>query len=221
MKPLFLALLAVAVCAAPGFCDWQNQRPTDFTVADPPARNSAGDVADMNAILQLQATRSKADCAEAAAEKSPDFHSLWDGSGLLSQAELDAVSGIGDETSKLAANVSGFFKKKFGRARPYNEDSRVQPCADKPGGNTAYPSTHATSGELDACVLAEIFPPDRAAALKAYGKRIGDLRVIAGVHHPTDVVAGQTLADEICAVIKPDPTFMAEVARIRATLPAP
>lgn len=222
MKNASLAALAVlisAVAAAPARAAWQSLPPTDFSVPPPPAPGSPENAADFTTLLQLQADRSQADCDMAAAQKAPDFHSLYDGSGLLSSSELSAVGPFMAEVTKLSDKVAGYYKKQYGRPRPYNEDSRVQPCADKPGGSTAYPSGHATDGALDACVLSQIFP-DRAAKLAAYGKRVGDLRAIVGVHHPSDVVAGQNLAGQICSRLLQEGDFQSELSQVESSLPA-
>lgn len=212
------AVLAVAACAAPAFADWQAIPATSYTVAPPPAPGSAADRQDMATLLQDQQTRTAAQCAQAAAETSPDFHSLWDTAGILSGAELSAVGSFVDSVSQYAASISGVFKKKYRRPRPYNENPDLQPCADKPGGNTAYPSTHATAGTVDACVLAQLFP-DRAAAIDAYGRLVGDLRAISGVHHPTDVAAGQDLGRQICSALLADDGFQSQLSQVRMSLP--
>jgi membrane-associated phospholipid phosphatase len=145
----------------------------------------------------------------------PDFTSLYTPSGILTSAEMTEVQPFLDQVSQKVSNVATVFKKEFSRPRPYNEDSAIHPCADKPSGATAYPSAHATEGAVDACVLGQIFP-DRADKLTAWGQFVGELRVIAGVHHPTDVVAGQALAASICSWLLDQGDFNAQVAKLRA-----
>jgi len=217
MRP-FLAALLASLAAAPALAAWQDAPPTDYAVAPPPAPGSAADRQDMATLLQDQQTRTAAQCAQAAAETSPDFHSLWDASGLLSDAELAAVGAFVDSASRYAAKVSGYFKKLYHRPRPYDENPDLRPCADKPSGGTAYPSTHATAGAVDACLLAQLFP-DRAPALTAYGRLVGDLRAISGVHHPSDVAAGQDLGAKICATLLADDGFQAQLSQVRMSLP--
>lgn len=216
--PLLGAALA-ALLAAPASAAWQDYAAADFALAPPPAPGSPADRQDMQTLLADQQTRTPEQCAMAAAESAPDFHSLWDASGLLSKAELAAVGPLADSASKLIAKVTGYYKKKYARPRPYNENPALQPCADKPGGNTSYPSTHAASGALDACVLGQLFP-DRVDALTAHGTLVGDLRVISGVHHPTDVAAGRDLAAQVCSRLLGDDSFQADLSAVRTTLPA-
>lgn len=209
-----LPLLVLACLAAPAGAAWRDMSAADFTVPPPPAPGSAGDQEDFATLLKLQAARSPEQCALATKQKIPDFLSLFADSGLLTPAELKAVQPFADEVSTKASKVTGVFKKKYSRPRPYDEDARVQPCADKPGGATAYPSGHATSGVVDACVLSAIFP-DRAEKLAQWGRYAGDLRVISGVHHPTDVSAGQALGAAICARLNQEADFQAEAAKLR------
>jgi hypothetical protein len=215
--PLLLSLSALLL-AGSAAASWQDLTPADFSMAPPPAPGSPESDADYARLLQLQASRTPDECSAAAAEVTPDFQSLFGNSGIMSKAELAAVAPFIDEASKLAAKISGYFKKKYPRPRPYDADARVQPCIPKPGGATSYPSTHATDGVVDACVLARLFPK-RANILASYGRHVGDLRVISGVHHPSDVAAGQALGDQICARLSKEADFQAELAQVKTTLP--
>jgi membrane-associated phospholipid phosphatase len=127
---------------------------------------------------------------------------------------MTAVQPFLDAVSKKVSAVAGVFKKEYARPRPYDENDKIRPCADKPGGATAYPSAHATEGAVDACVLAQIFP-DRAQKLTDWGQYVGQLRVISGVHHPTDVAAGQALAASICSWLLEQGDFNVAVSKLR------
>ena len=223
MKRTTAAVLAslVSALAAPAFCAWQDLPATDFTVAPPPAPRSAADVADFNQLMDMQNnTRTKADCALAQTMPSPDFESLFGGSGLLTPAQMTAVGPLLDRVTQLGSTISGDFKQEYHRPRPYNENSEIKPCADKPKGATSYPSTHATNAALDACVLGRLFPSE-ADQLASYGKHLGNLRAIVGVHHPTDVAAGQDLAGQICKELLAQDDFLAELAKVKASLTSP
>lgn len=215
LAPLSLLVLLLAVDAA---ADWRKMTAADFPLAPPPAAGSAEAAADYAALLTLQASRTPEQCAAAAAEAVPDFPSLFGGAGILNKAEMDAVGPLVDEASKWMSKITGVYKKQYARPRPYDADPRVQPCIDKPGGATSYPSTHATAGVLDACLLGNLFPA-RANALASHGKIVGDLRAIAGVHHPSDVAAGQDLGARMCARLLKEPDFLAELDQVRKTLP--
>ena len=201
---------------APDFA-WKTIAASDFTMPPPPAPGSPESVSDLTTLLRLQTARTEQDCTFARTQDIPDFHSLYDGSGLLSKPELAAVGPLMAEISQFTDQVNGFFKIKHPRSRPYSEDQRIQPCVDKPG-KSSYPSAHAACAAVDACVLGRIFP-DRAKSLAAYGKYLGDLRAIVGVHHPSDITAGQNLADQICSRLLQEDDFRAELLRVESSLP--
>ena len=60
----------------------------------------------------------------------------------------------------------------------------------------AYPSGHSTVGYALALALAKKFPYKKDLILQQ-GLKIGENRLIGGVHHPSDVVAGRKLAEQV------------------------
>jgi membrane-associated phospholipid phosphatase len=60
----------------------------------------------------------------------------------------------------------------------------------------SYPAAHACYSMTSAAVLGHLFPRD-AAALMALGRESGESRVWAGIHYPSDVAAGQQLAERV------------------------
>ena len=217
MNALSRLIALACLLAAPARAAWQDLSASEFRVPAPPAAGSAASFQEFEALLVLQSTRTPEQCALATKMKVPDFASLYAPSGILSASEMASVQPFVDRVSRKASDVTGVFKKEYARPRPYDEDSRLRPCADKPGGATAYPSGHATAGAVDACVLGRIFP-DRAARLADWGRYVGQLRLISGVHHPSDVAAGQALAASICSWLQAQGDFNAEVAGLRAGL---
>jgi acid phosphatase (class A) len=212
-KLLPLACFAVFL-AAPCRAAWQSISASEFDVPPPPSPGSPGDVQDFKTLLSLQDSRTAEQCSLAAGMRVPDFTSLFGPSEILSSSEMEAVQPFLDQVSSKVSSVASVFKKEYARPRPYNENRNIRPCADKPGGATAYPSAHATEGAVDGCVLALIFP-DRASKIEEWGQYVGELRVIAGVHHPTDVAAGQALAASICSWLQEQGDFNAEVSKLR------
>lgn len=209
------ALFALTLLAsAPASAAWQSISASDFEVPPPPAPGSPGDQQDFKTLFQWQATRTPEQCSVAASMPIPDFKSLFSPSGILTDAEIAQVQPFLNQVSSKVSAVAGVFKKEYSRPRPYNENPQLQPCADKPGGSTAYPSGHATAGAVDACVLGQVFP-DRAQKLADWGQYVGELRVISGVHHPTDVAAGQALGASICSWLLEQGDFNAQVAKLR------
>lgn len=211
-------ILLALLLASPAAAAWQDIPSTDFVMAAPPAPGTPESDRDFAELLKLQAERKPEQCAIAAAQAIPDFESLFGASGILSKAESDAVAPFVNSASKLLSKISGYHKKKFARPRPFSVDPRVKPCIEKPSGATSYPSTHAGAGVLDACVLGRLFPA-RANILASHGLETGELRVVAGVHHPTDVAAGRTLGAQVCERLLKEDAFLAELASVKAALP--
>jgi hypothetical protein len=116
---------------------------------------------------------------------------------LMNQAQADATA------------CSKEIKKKFDRQRPFAVDNRIKPCVFEEA-TASYPSGHAMRGILWATLLSEIFPEQRDA-LMARGRLFGDDRVIAGVHWPSDVEAGQKLGEEIARKLLDNPDFKDEL----------
>jgi len=219
MAKTFLPLLALLL-AVDASADWHKVSAQDFTMAPPPVAGSAEDKADFAELLKLQNARTPGECSLAGGQLSPVFSSIYSTATftVLKPSEHAAVTPLINAAFKVLADISGEFKKQYSRPRPYDADPRVQPCIKKPGGATAYPSLHAAAGTFDACLLGKLFPA-RANALASYGKLVGDMRAMAGVHHPSDVVAGQTLGADVCARLLNEPDFAAELDAVKKTLP--
>lgn len=217
-RPSAAATVLACLLALPAAAEWRDIPSTDFAMKAPPALGTPDSDKDFAELLKLQAARTPDQCAAAAAQAIPDFESLFAASGILSKPEAAAAAPLVNDASKLLSKISGYHKKKFARPRPFSVDARVQPCIEKPSGATSYPSTHAGAGVLDACVLGRIFP-GRAGILASHGRESGELRLVAGVHHPSDVDAGRLLGAQVCERLLKDDGFLAELAAVKASLP--
>lgn len=137
-------------------------------------------------------------------------------------------------TARLLGNMAADVRRPveaaksfYRRDRPYVRAIDTQTCDPRTlgslGGGTggvlsyAYPSGHAAYGAIVARTLSAVVP-DRAAAVTAWGTRLGDNRVVCRVHWPSDVVAGRRLADAVYARAAALPAFRADVVAARAEL---
>jgi acid phosphatase (class A) len=102
------------------------------------------------------------------------------------------------------------------RKRPPAEDPAIKPVGAVPA-TAAYPSGHATNGNLFGILLADMLP-ERAGEMRARGALFGYRRLLAGVHYPSDVEAGKKSAAFIAKNLEEDPEFQADFAAARDEL---
>lgn len=214
---LLLALLAPSfLFAAPASASWRAIRSMEFELPDYPKEGSAEFKQDFEVLLKWQEERSPEQCRQGRRMKWPEFESLFK-TELLDPEEMALVTPLMNQVQSFTERVSGYHKDKFERLRPYDADARIKPCADKATGAKAYPSSHAAIASAISCVLSEVFPA-KAEDLKMFGQELGDLRVVIGLHHPSDVKAGQGLGLEICDRLMSEPDFKEEVESLKKSL---
>jgi acid phosphatase (class A) len=98
-------------------------------------------------------------------------------------------------------------KNENARLRPYEQYPTQVQSLYKTGG-LSYPSGHASGVELQARILATLFHGQEAVLLQR-AKQVGDSRVVAGVHYPSDVKEGMDLGDLLFAQLEANPKFTA------------
>jgi len=135
--------------------------------------------------------------------------------GPLSLGELENWKAFAGAVYFEVKPVLRGLKSHFARPRPYVTDSSIKTCVDKEEGTNAYPSAHATFGELYARIFAAAYS-DRAYGFILRGRQYGDHRVLGGVHHPSDVLAGQNLADHVFGQLMESPDFRADMEAAKA-----
>lgn len=200
-----------AATTAEAKAEWQKIGSAEFEMAEPPAAGSAVYKSDFKTLKEVQETRTEDDCKLAKSQKWAKFPAMFGkNSEQLTDKEYEKAEALLVKVSAFAERVAGYFKGQYERERPYDVDADLKPCIDPPGGARSYPSSHAAVATADACVLAKMFPT-KAKKLKEYGKYLGDLRYIVGVHHPSDVAAGQKLGEDICKRLLSESSFLAEM----------
>jgi acid phosphatase (class A) len=169
-----------------------------FHLPAPPAAGTDAYRQDFTTLHAYQDHRTDAQCRTADAESKLNLEDAFGpATGVLTEAEIKSVKFLSLRVFAEVAIVVLYYKTKFGRARPYNEDSTLNPCISVPSkADKAYPSGHSTTGYALALALSKKFPAKRDAIMKQ-GLQIGENRLIGGVHHPSDVEAGRVLAAQI------------------------
>jgi acid phosphatase (class A) len=182
-------------------------------ISPPPARASAEDKKDSDELYRFQERRTKKECARAATEARISLESFFGPKyGPLTEAEVQAwtpfFKTLTSDSDYYVQKVKEFYK----RPRPYLEDSKLSPCISKEG-TLAYPSGHAAISRVFALTLGLIDPP-RKNAFDKRAEQIGRDRVLGGVHHPTDIIAGDILGDEIFKAFTHSDKFMKDLAAL-------
>ncbi len=168
-----------------------------YELSPPPAVGSAADREDFRILHIYQNDRTQEQCKAADLQARISVDGMFGPStGILTADEVKKVAVEGERVIKKVFSIVDPFKEYYRRVRPYNADRTLHPCITLPGGNKAYPSGHATVGIVLADFLAKKFPAKKMALLEQ-GKQAGVNRLIGGVHHPSDVVAGQFLGKQI------------------------
>ena len=162
----------------------------------PPAAGTAAYDQDFITLHQLQDHRTPEECAAADAESSFTLENgFGPATGVLTDAEVKQAKFLSIRVIAKTAIAVFYYKQKFKRPRPFNEDKTLTPCVHIPH-DLAYPSGHSATGYALALALSKKFPAKRDIIMQQ-GLQIGENRLIGGVHHPSDVEAGRVLAAQV------------------------
>lgn len=170
-------------------------------LGDYPAPGSAAHAADFDTLLMWQDSRTQAECDEAAAEKTPTLVTMFAGEhGPLTKKEARRL-----HLRFIEAYINGginikIAKETFDRPRPFVSSSDIKPCIPL-ATSGAYPSGHTAIARLFARLLSDIYP-ERAEAFMDRADEVAMNRIIGGVHHPSDIVAGKKLGDAIYEMMR-------------------
>jgi acid phosphatase (class A) len=213
-------LAAAEPCLAPGAIDVAALLPP------PVALGSAEELAELALVLTLQDQRGAGDAQRIHDEDVMSLATFSDAVGPWFTP--DRLPAVGALVLAIHAECRPFIhagKAFYAHPRPPAVDPRVTPLVSE--GEGSYPSGHSTRGMADALILAELVPEARQALLDR-GQRIGFDRVVAGVHFPSDVVAGRVLGQAIARALLANPAFRAalkaaqgEIAAARSAATAP
>lgn len=190
----------------------------NFKISPPPAAGSTEAHADYTELLRFQDTRTKEECRAAESQSTMSLDSFFGPqAGLLTESELTAVEELLTEIKETVSAEAKPLKESYARARPYDVDHTLKPCIRKPGGATSYPSSHAAVGIVMGKVLADLLPASRIE-FEDQGIQIGTNRALGGVHHPSDIEAGQDLGEKIYEALRSNSKFKADFSKTKRAL---
>jgi acid phosphatase (class A) len=181
-----------------------------------PLPDSAQDKADLQGVLQLQASRTPADIAEArddekfrleivAGPLGPDF----------TAQKYPAAFALLERVQQDESVLNSTLKKEYKRLRPYEAHPEVKALFEV--GQFSYPSGHTSGAYTLAIILGELFPEKKAAFL-ARAEAVGRSRIVAGVHYPSDVEQGKNLAQALSAALLANADFQRDLSAVKAEI---
>jgi acid phosphatase (class A) len=184
-------------------------------VGDYPPLGSDGAKADLAVLLWLQRCRTPEEVARARSEVNLRLGLFAEVTGMdLEGGRFPLTRALCEEAWAALGPELHHLKHHYARPRPYVSWPELEPAVQREP-SSAYPSGHASWGLLEASLLASL-EPSRAEAILARGRQVGYDRVLAGAHHPSDVVAGQRLAAAFAEAWLADPGNRARMQRARA-----
>ena len=118
------------------------------------------------------------------------------------EVDLDPIRKIKDDVEGIILSL----KRHYNRPRPKALANKLGigftffplKTAETP----SYPSGHSTQGRLVAKLIADEVPFEHRANIIRIGEDIGEGRMVAGAHYPSDHEFGQRLADELYRLAK-------------------
>ena len=101
-------------------------------------------------------------------------------------------------------------KHRNHKPRPFVEGASVDPSLSSfslESFDPSFPSGHAAHAQLHGLILSELYP-QQAEEIRKHAQSIGHGRVILGLHYPSDVEAGRTLANQVFPFIQTQSDFV-------------
>jgi acid phosphatase (class A) len=174
--------------------------------------------AELNLVLALQAARTPEQTARATDENLLSMASFAPALGQnFTPEKLPKTAAFLNQLDLLTNAANNALKQLFNRPRPADADPhhRLKPlfAETDPG----YPSGHAARAYMLALVLADLLP-DHREKLIARGQQLGFDRLLAGMHFPSDITAGRTLAARLHQTLLANPNFRTDLEAARKEL---
>ena len=191
----------------------------------PPPDDSVAGQADLEALYQIQKDRTPEQVGRA---KNVHALNLMEMGRHVFGPEFTA-----DKLPRTAAflkevNMERHYivhvaKKQWPRARPYDRGAGIKPCVRTyPSTNPeypSYPSGHAAAGSLLAVFYSEA-APEYARLFDERARETAWARVLAGMHYPSDTLAGKQFGRLIAREMLKNPITREAVGKMRAEVQA-
>jgi acid phosphatase (class A) len=183
-------------------------------LAPPPEAGSAEEAADLASVRAVFNGRTPAETARAAKDSSISIFLFAPAIGPFFQpGKLPKTEALYKKVKKDIGAPIDIPKDHWKRHRPYQMDDQLSLGPREP--SYGYPSGHSTRGTVQALLLADLFPEQKAAILEI-GRNIGWDRVLIGKHFPTDIYAGRVLGQAIVRELLASPAFQHDLTEAKA-----
>jgi acid phosphatase (class A) len=217
---LFLAGCATshrASTSAPVFSGpWQIPPPSAFLahVPPPPRPDSEAQHLDVDTVLALQARATPARIARAhlTYDFSIDTFAKHHVPGF-DPAHYPRTIAFFHRLNDIVEHVNDPIKDHYRRPHPFQVDPRIHEYVVAPPGYS-YPSYHSARCAVFRRTLDHL-DPAHARLFERISREVEKDRVFAGEHFPTDIDAGSRLGHAIFEALEKDPTFRADLARLK------
>lgn len=193
---------------------------SDMQVSPPPSNLSSETQVDLDTMRHYEKSLRTPEQLELidVENKMAKPYEAFEKVGMFSSASNKDTAELLDMAIRDVSYFVVKYKKDFMRIRPNGLAPELKLVFDNPG-HPAYPSGHATQGYITALVLS-LVDPAHADQYKAMGFDIGLRREIAGVHYPTDSIAGRKLAQAVLDKLMEVPAFKEQLEKARKSFVA-
>jgi acid phosphatase (class A) len=185
-------------------------------IPPPPAQDSETTKAELAEMHRIEKTRTPAQIA--AAQSDDNQMDIFIYRTVLGEkfnaADLPLTTALSTHVHDdgwAASELKGLFK----RPRPYQYDKTLHPICGTTDRPNSYPSGHSIGGYLEAFVLAQIVP-EKSTEILARADDYAHNREVCGVHYPSDLAGGRSVAYAIFGNMLASPRFQADLAAARA-----
>ncbi len=183
----------------------------------PPTPTSAKTKAEIAELLVLQSRRRPERVERAKADAEEGIVRFWPTVSTTVAPDLSATAQqFFDAVLATEGAIVDPVKILYARPRPHMTNPRVKPVVRR-STTGAWPSGHAASGWLMAIVLADMLPEHRQALFER-ADDYAESRLVAGIHHRSDVIVGRQAGALIALALQRNPEFLKQQAMVRTEL---
>lgn len=181
-------------------------------IPQPPAEGSAMDRSDLDYVLAVQACATPKQIEHARVTDSLNPFTIFNtllGPGFT-KSNYPLTNALLEKLTDTGEKIKDELKAHYARKRPVDAHVQNGVVSYVPRhSGFSYPSGHSLRGWLWALFLSDL-DPQKKNQLISCGGRVGEDRVVAGVHYQTDIMASRALGRLIFDQLKSDPQFVAE-----------